>query len=67
MLQCDGPPPLSGHTLTFRKVGDVEALNMIGGFSPSVGFLDVVWDFNLEKETWNVLPTYGDRPVGKNL
>ncbi|KAE8741134.1 hypothetical protein FOCC_FOCC013392 [Frankliniella occidentalis] len=64
-VQSDvGPPPLSGHTLTLRKSGDVENLVLIGGFSPSVGFLDVVWEFNLEKEVWSILNTTGDRPIG---
>lgn len=59
-----GPPPLSGHTLTLRRSGDVETLILIGGFSPAVGFLESVWEFNLENENWAIFNTTGDRPIG---
>lgn len=60
-----GPPPLSGHTLTLRRSGDAETLILIGGFSPAVGFLESVWEFNLENENWSIFNTTGDRPIGE--
>ncbi|XP_014282328.1 multiple epidermal growth factor-like domains protein 8 [Halyomorpha halys] len=58
------PPGLAGHTLTLRRVGETEILLLIGGFSPEHGFLDVVWEFNLETDKWSKLKTSGSGPIG---
>ena len=55
----------AGHTLTLcRDGGEFESLVLIGGFSPKYGYLDEVWQFNLEYEIWSVLPTIGNGPIG---
>lgn len=60
-----GPPPLAGHTLTlYRDGGESESLILIGGFSPRYGYLDSVWEFNFEQESWSIVPTYGNGPLG---
>ncbi|XP_043253802.1 multiple epidermal growth factor-like domains protein 8 [Colletes gigas] len=58
------PPPLAGHTLTLRRNGESESLILIGGFSPKYGYLDIVWEFNLETETWSTINTIGNGPLG---
>ncbi|KYM76277.1 Multiple epidermal growth factor-like domains protein 8 [Atta colombica] len=58
------PLPLAGHTLTLRRDGESESLILIGGFSPKYGYLDVIWEFNLETETWDTVNTVGNGPVG---
>lgn len=58
------PPPLAGHTLTLLKEQESEHLLLIGGFSPAHGFLDTVWNFNLETESWDTLKTSGNGPIG---
>ncbi|XP_076675325.1 multiple EGF like domains 8 isoform X4 [Andrena cerasifolii] len=58
------PPPLAGHTLTLRRNGESESLILIGGFSPKYGYLDTVWEFNLETETWDTINTIGNGPLG---
>ncbi|XP_023314938.1 multiple epidermal growth factor-like domains protein 8 isoform X2 [Trichogramma pretiosum] len=59
------PPALAGHTLTlYRDGSESESLVLIGGFSPKYGYLDTVWQFNLEKERWNTVPTTGNGPLG---
>ncbi|XP_058808805.1 multiple epidermal growth factor-like domains protein 8 isoform X2 [Phymastichus coffea] len=59
------PSPLAGHTLTlFRDGGESESLVLIGGFSPRFGYLDTVWEFNLETEKWDVVQTVGNGPLG---
>lgn len=59
------PPPLAGHTLTlFRDGGESESLVLIGGFSPKYGYLDIVWEFNLETEKWDAVQTVGNGPLG---
>ncbi|XP_076283094.1 multiple EGF like domains 8 isoform X4 [Lasioglossum baleicum] len=58
------PPPLAGHTLTLRRNGETESLILIGGFSPKYGYLDTVWEFNLESETWDTINTVGNGPLG---
>lgn len=60
----EGPPGLAGHTLTLRREGEKETLVLIGGFSPEHGFLDTVWEYNLETEKWNKLNTTGSGPIG---
>lgn len=58
------PLPLAGHTLTLRRDGESESLILIGGFSPKYGYLDTVWEFNLETETWDTVNTVGNGPLG---
>ncbi|XP_015121638.1 multiple epidermal growth factor-like domains protein 8 [Diachasma alloeum] len=58
------PPPLAGHTLTLRRNGESESLILIGGFSPKYGYLDNVWEFNLETEIWESVKTLGNGPLG---
>jgi len=58
------PPPLAGHTLTLRSVGDKESLLLIGGFSPDLGFLEDVWEFDMQTEVWKKLKTSGYGPAG---
>ncbi|XP_076755978.1 multiple EGF like domains 8 [Xylocopa sonorina] len=58
------PPSLAGHTLTLRRNGESESLILIGGFSPKYGYLDTVWEFNLETEAWNTINTIGNGPLG---
>ncbi|XP_026667029.1 multiple epidermal growth factor-like domains protein 8 isoform X3 [Ceratina calcarata] len=58
------PPPLAGHTLTLRRNGELESLILIGGFSPKYGYLDTVWEFNLETEAWDTIDTIGNGPLG---
>ncbi|XP_043511947.1 multiple epidermal growth factor-like domains protein 8 isoform X2 [Frieseomelitta varia] len=58
------PPLLAGHTLTLRRNGESESLILIGGFSPKYGYLDTVWEFNLETETWDTIDTIGNGPLG---
>ena len=60
------PPPLAGHTLTLRRGDESESLVLIGGFSPQYGFLETVWEFDLEKELWGSLNTTGNGPLGKS-
>ncbi|XP_067001504.2 multiple epidermal growth factor-like domains protein 8 [Anabrus simplex] len=57
-------PPLAGHSLTLHREGDSESLLLVGGFSPRYGFLDTVWEFNLETEIWEILNTTGNGPAG---
>jgi hypothetical protein len=59
------PPPLAGHTLTLYRSGESESLVLIGGFSPRYGFLETVWEFDLEAELWDSLNTTGNGPLGK--
>jgi len=59
------PPPLAGHTLTLRSVGDKESLILIGGFSPDMGFLEDVWEFDMQTEVWKKFKTSGYGPAGK--
>ncbi|KAF7989739.1 hypothetical protein HCN44_008413 [Aphidius gifuensis] len=63
-LIIDEPPPLAGHTLTLRRNQDTESLILIGGFSTSYGYLDSVWEFNLETEIWIKLVTAKNGPLG---
>ncbi|XP_043275705.1 multiple epidermal growth factor-like domains protein 8 isoform X2 [Venturia canescens] len=58
------PPPLAGHTLTLRRDGESESLILLGGFSPKYGYLDTVWEFNLETEVWDTINTVGNGPLG---
>ena len=58
------PPPLAGHTLTLMIEQETENLVLIGGFSPENGFLDTVWKFNLENETWDILNASRNGPIG---
>lgn len=58
------PPPLAGHTLTLRREGESESLILIGGFSPKYGYLETVWEFNLEIDTWDTIKTLGNSPLG---
>ncbi|KAJ4443468.1 hypothetical protein ANN_05140, partial [Periplaneta americana] len=58
------PPPLAGHTLTLRRGSESESLILIGGFSPRYGFLETVWEFDLETELWDNLSTTGNGPLG---
>ncbi|XP_066597515.1 multiple epidermal growth factor-like domains protein 8 isoform X2 [Prorops nasuta] len=58
------PPPLAGHSLTLRRDGESESLLLIGGFSPKYGYLDTVWEFNLESDTWHIVNTVGNGPLG---
>ncbi|XP_046588912.1 multiple epidermal growth factor-like domains protein 8 isoform X1 [Neodiprion lecontei] len=58
------PPPLAGHTLTLRRDGESESLILVGGFSPKYGYLETVWEFNLESETWDTINTTGNGPLG---
>ena len=58
------PPPLAGHTLTLRRDGESESLILIGGFSPKYGYLDTVWELNLETEIWDTVNTVGNGPLG---
>ncbi|XP_015608730.1 multiple epidermal growth factor-like domains protein 8 isoform X2 [Cephus cinctus] len=58
------PPSLAGHTLTLRRDGESESLILIGGFSLKHGYLDTVWEFNLETNTWDIIKTVGNGPVG---
>ncbi|PSN57394.1 Multiple epidermal growth factor-like domains protein 8 [Blattella germanica] len=37
------PPPLAGHTLTYRHGAELGSLVLIGGFSPRYGFLETVY------------------------
>lgn len=59
------PPPLAGHTLTLRSVGEKESLILIGGFSPDMGFLEDVWEFDIQTEVWKKFKTSGYGPSGK--
>lgn len=58
------PPPLAGHTLTLRANEFSESLILIGGFSPNYGYLDTVWEFNLETDMWSTFDTAGNGPLG---
>lgn len=58
------PPPLAGHTLTLRSVGEKESLILIGGFSPDIGFVEDVWEFDLQLETWKTFKISGYGPAG---
>ncbi|XP_050427055.1 multiple epidermal growth factor-like domains protein 8 [Adelges cooleyi] len=58
------PPPLAGHTLTLRSVGDKESLILIGGFSPDYGFLEDVWEYDLQLESWKQCKMRGYGPAG---
>lgn len=65
-MQADkNPPPLAGHTLTLRSVGDKESLLLIGGFSPDKGFLDEIWEFDLQNNQWKTIKIKGYGPSGK--
>lgn len=56
------PPTVSGHTLTYHK--SQESLILIGGVSPKGGFLNLVWEYKLDKEQWQPLNTKGVGPAG---
>nr|CAI5852919.1 unnamed protein product [Callosobruchus analis] len=56
------PPAVSGHTLTYDKAQD--SLILIGGVSPQGGFLNLVWEYRLEKEHWQPLSIKGMGPAG---
>nr|CAD7266956.1 unnamed protein product [Timema shepardi] len=58
------PPPLAGHTLTLRLSAESESLVLIGGFSPRYGFLETVWEFDLNTDTWHIITTKGNGPLG---
>uniref|UniRef100_A0A8D8PUQ8 Multiple epidermal growth factor-like domains protein 8 n=1 Tax=Cacopsylla melanoneura TaxID=428564 RepID=A0A8D8PUQ8_9HEMI len=60
------PPPVAGHTLTIRRSLDKEeeSLILIGGFSPRHGFLNHVWEYNWDNNSWTVLETSGNGPLG---
>lgn len=58
------PPPLAGHSLTLQKNQDSESLVLIGGFSLENGFLSNVWEYDLEKNKWEIVKTQGVIPVG---
>lgn len=63
----DDPPALAGHTLTLRSVGEKESLILIGGFSPDHGFLEDVWEYDLQTENWKKFKMSGYGPAGKCL
>lgn len=54
------PPPLAGHTLTWRR--DFESLVLIGGFSPKHGYMNEVWEFDTKTDNWEVIQTSGNGP-----
>lgn len=58
------PPPLVGHTLTLIRDQDHDVLLLIGGFSPSNGFNQLVYTFNLTTDKWSVLNASGTSPIG---
>ena len=58
-------PPLAGHTLTLRHDGEHETLLLVGGFSPTYGFLEKVMEFSPDNGTWTVLNTTGTPPIGR--
>lgn len=54
--------------MTLRRQGTgSESLILIGGFSPRHGFLNSVWEFNLEAENWTELATTGNGPLGNKF
>lgn len=66
MLQTiNDPPPLAGHTLTLRSVGEKESLILIGGFCPDYGFLEDVWEYDLQTDNWKKFKISGYGPAGK--
>lgn len=65
MQQNYVPPALAGHTLTLRSVGEKESLILIGGFSPD-GFLEDVWEYDLQTEIWKKFKMIGYGPIGKH-
>lgn len=56
------PPALAGHTLTYHKAQ--ESLLLIGGVSPQFGFLNIIWEYKIEKEQWQPISTKGTEPIG---
>ncbi|KAJ8956844.1 hypothetical protein NQ318_014258 [Aromia moschata] len=58
------PPALYGHTLTYYRNSSQESLIVIGGGSPLGGFLNLVWEYKLEKEQWQPVYTKGQGPAG---
>ncbi|RZC40710.1 Kelch 3 domain containing protein [Asbolus verrucosus] len=58
------PAPISSHTLTSYRNSTSESLILIGGISPQSDFLNVVWEFRLDKEQWQLWKTKGQGPVG---
>ncbi|KAJ8978062.1 hypothetical protein NQ317_015869 [Molorchus minor] len=58
------PPAVSGHSLTYYRNGTQESLIIIGGSSPHGGFLNLVWEYRLDKEQWQPINTKGNGPAG---
>lgn len=58
------PPAIAGHTLTYYRNPSHESLIIIGGVSPQGGFLNVVWEYRLDKEHWQPLSVEGQGPLG---
>ncbi|XP_066249619.1 multiple epidermal growth factor-like domains protein 8 isoform X2 [Euwallacea similis] len=59
------PPTLYGHTLTFYRNADREEFFiLIGGDSPYYGFLNTVWEYTIESNTWRPVSTKGKGPPG---
>ncbi|KAK9888746.1 hypothetical protein WA026_000973 [Henosepilachna vigintioctopunctata] len=58
------PPSVSGHTLTSYRNSSFETLILIGGVSSENGFLNSVWEFSVEKESWIKWLTKGNGPKG---
>lgn len=51
--------------MTLRSIADKESLILIGGFSQDYGFLEDVWEFDLQIESWRQYKMRGYGPAGK--
>ncbi|XP_030761458.1 multiple epidermal growth factor-like domains protein 8 isoform X2 [Sitophilus oryzae] len=61
----DWPPALYGHTLTYYRNADRdESLILIGGDSPNHGFLNVIWEYSIDKNVWTKIMSKGNGPAG---
>ena len=50
--------------MTLVEDMETESLVVIGGFNPSHGLNDKVFEFNVERQVWETLSTNGVQPVG---
>lgn len=58
------PAPVSGHTLTSYRNATSESLILIGGVSSQAGFMNIVWEYKLDREHWEAWETRGFGPLG---
>lgn len=58
------PAPVSGHSLTSYRNATTESLILIGGVGAQAGFMNLVWEYKLERQRWEAWTTRGNGPLG---